>query len=116
MLDVLGIKGGDDTDAYIEALAWSLAEVWPEGWESHDMHWIPVPALAAAIKQIWKEPDFWNHFGGTRRPPIPEVIERCKDYRRNLVGVERNIWKLGCIWKRLDQIIDTVNEYDKDEW
>ena len=53
MLDVLGIKSGDDTDAYVEAMAWTLADVWRGHGDSNDVpEWIPIPAFAKAIKRI----------------------------------------------------------------
>lgn len=117
MLDVLGIKGGDDTDAYTEALAWNLAEVWPEAWERGDVpRWIPIPALAKAIKRVWNDRDSWDHFGGTKRPPIPDIVEHCKDYRRDLVNVRDSIDMLGRTQKRLGRIIRTVNSYEAEEW
>ncbi|WP_161855589.1 hypothetical protein [Bradyrhizobium sp. CCBAU 051011] len=59
MLDVLGIKGGDDTDAYVEALAWTLAEVWrANGDPSGTPGWIPIPAFAKAVQHIWRDRDF----------------------------------------------------------
>ena len=117
MLDVLGIKGGDDTDAYIEAMAWTLAEVWPAAWERGDVpKWTPIPALAKAIKRVWEDRESWDHFGGTRRPPIPDIIEHCEYYRRDLVHVRDSIDMLGRTQKRLSRIIETVNEYETEEW
>jgi hypothetical protein len=115
MLDVLGIRGGDDTDAYTEALGWTLAEVWPTTWERGPA-WIPIPALAKAIKRIWQDRDSWDHFGGTKRPPIPDIVESCRDYRSELVGVLGQIDMLGRTQKRLGRIIRTVNDYEADEW
>jgi hypothetical protein len=117
MLDALGIKGGDDTDAYVEALAWTLADVWPANWESSGTpRWIPIPALAKAVKRIWQDRDSWEHFGGTKRPPIPDILEHCKDYRRDLVYVRNAVGLLGDTQKRLGRIIETVNAYDEEEW
>jgi hypothetical protein len=115
MLDVLGIKGGDDTDAYVEALAWSLADVWPGKGDPGDTPlWIPIPALAKAVKRVWADHASWDHFGGTKRPPIPHIVERCGDYRRDLVSVRWQIDMLGRTQKRLGRIIQSVNGYE--EW
>jgi hypothetical protein len=117
MLDVLGIRGGDDTDAYVEAMSWTLQEAWPAAWERGDMpNWIPIPALAKAVKRTWADRNSWDHFGGTKRPPIPDIVEHCKDYRRDLAGVRDQIDMLGRTQKRLGQIIRTVNDYEADEW
>jgi hypothetical protein len=107
MLDVLGLRGGDDLDAYAEAMAWSLAEAWSD---HHDQpHWIPIPALAKAIKRTWEDRESWNHFGGTRRPPIPDIVDRCKDYRQDLAIARNSLNMLGRTSKRLEQIIRCVN-------
>jgi len=117
MLDVLGIRGGDDTDAYTEALAWTLADVWPSS--SRDCEyglpkWIPIPALAKAIKRVLEDRDSWEHFGGTKRPPIPDIVDRCKDYRHDLACVLAQLEMLGRTQERLGQIIQTVDQYEAD--
>jgi hypothetical protein len=114
MLDVIGIKGGDDTDAYVEAMAWTLADVWPD--YPGVPGWIPIPAFAKAIKRTWADRDSWDHFGGTKRPPIPDIVEHCKDYRRDLAMVRDEIALLGRTQKRLGTIIRVVNEYETEEW
>ncbi|MFH0295671.1 hypothetical protein AAFX91_00305 [Bradyrhizobium sp. 31Argb] len=117
MLDVLGIKGGDDTDAYVEALAWTLSDVWRAKGDSADTpHWIPIPALAKAVDRVWQYRDSWYHFGGTKRPPLPDIVDHCKEYRRDLVNVRDGIDMLGRTRKRLSQIIRTVNAYETEEW
>ena len=118
LLDVLGIRGGDDLDSYLECLAWTMADVWPENWErSSTPGWIPIPAFAKAIKRVWEDRESWEHFGGTKRPPIPDIVERCKDYRRDLVSWRADINLIGTTQKRLGQIIETVSEYESDgEW
>jgi hypothetical protein len=117
MLDVLGIKGGDDTEAYVEAMAWTLSDVWRANGDPSDTPgWIPIPAFAKAIKRIWQDRDSWDHFGGTKRPPIPDIVEHCKDYRRDLVDVRNSIDMIGRTRKRLGQIIETVNAYETEEW
>jgi hypothetical protein len=115
MLDVLGIKGGDDTDAYVEAMAWTLADVWRGNRDPSDApEWIPIPAFAKAIKRTWGDRAAWNHFG--RPPAIPSIIEHCKDYRRDLVYARDNIDMLARTSHRLDTIISTVNAYETEKW
>lgn len=113
MLDVLGIRGGDDVDAYVEAVAWTLADVWPATWEPIDVPtWVPIPAFAKAIKGIWEDRSAWTNFG--KPPPLPDIIERCTGHRRDLVQVRDNIDMLGRTRKRLSQIIQAVKEYEED--
>jgi hypothetical protein len=117
MLDVLGIKGGDDTDAYVEALAMMLADVDPDINDWPDTpRWVPIPAFAKAVKRIWSDRDAWEHFGGTKRPPIPDIVERCRDYRRDLFRVRDRIELLSHTQQQLGQIIERVDSYEADDW
>jgi hypothetical protein len=117
MLDVLGIKGGDNTDAYVEAMAWTLVEAWPNNADRDDTpKWIPFPAFAKAVKRVLADRDAWNHFGGTKRPPIPDIVEYCRDYRRELVWLRDSITALAYTQRQLGLIIQTVNSYEEDGW
>jgi hypothetical protein len=117
MLDVIGIRGGDDADAYVEAMAWSLGDVYRANWEDSDTpDWIPVPAFALAVKRTLEDRDAWDHYGGTKRPPIPGIVDRCRDYRSDLVNMRHSIAMLDRTQKRLGWIIETVNNYETEEW
>ncbi|OKO75714.1 hypothetical protein AC629_33680 [Bradyrhizobium sp. NAS80.1] len=113
MVDVLGVKAGGDLDAYLEGLAYILADQRAANWEDDDTpHWIPIPALALAIKRIWADPAHWGEF--RQRPSIPGIVERCRDYRHDLVTVRHSLRMLGRTRQRLDLIIRTVDDYEAD--
>jgi hypothetical protein len=94
----------------------TLVDVWRAnvGDPSVTPRWIPIPAFAKAIKRTWADRTAWNHFG--RPPAIPDIVEHCKDYRRELVGVWASFDMLGRARHRLSRIIQTVNEYETEDW
>jgi len=111
MLDVIGINGGDGTDAYLEALVWQLTEI-----EEADgtIGWIPLAAFARVVKRVWADPEAWSHFGGTKRPPIPEVIQQAKEGRTVLIRKLSHAKLLASIHKRLDLVVEAVKGYEED--
>ena len=70
------------------------------------------PRITKAIKRTRADRAAWNHFG--RPPAIPDIVEHCKDYRRDLVYVRNSIDMLGRTRHRLGRIIETVNEYEEE--
>lgn len=116
MLDVFGIRAGDGLDAYAEILALELAEVHPGDWERGVPLWIPIAALAKAIRRMWRDRAAWNHYG--RQMPFPDLLDLCVDARRDLVGVRDKVVLLGRTQHRLGRIIEVVNasEAEDDDW
>lgn len=93
----------------------TLVDVWRANGDPSDTpRWIPIPAFAKAIKRTWADRTAWNHFG--RPPAILDIVEHCKDYRRELVGVWASFDMLGRARHRLSRIIQTVNEYETEDW
>ena len=116
MLDVLGIRGDDGVDAYLEMLAYSLSDVWCETCDPRGTpHWIPMSAFAKAIKAILADRASWNHFGGTKRPPIPDILARAKEGRSDLMSILRDVETMVETRERLIRIIDTVNSYEEND-
>ena len=76
------------------------------------MSWIPIPALAAAIEQLWRT--HRGNFG--RPPPIPEVIEICTRYRQELGRLISDIVTVGRTRRRLTEIVRaTEDSYPDDD-
>ncbi len=116
MLDVLGIRGDDGVDAYLEMLAYTLSDVWRETSDPRDTpQWIPMSAFAKAIKAILADRASWNHFGGTKRPPIPDILARAKEGRSDLMSIRRSVETMVATRERLVRILDTVNGYEEDD-
>jgi hypothetical protein len=117
MLDGLAIKAGDDTDGFIQALSWCLVDAEPDAYERSSgptpPPWIPIPALAAAVQELWR-----THRGNFGRPPaIPEIIELCTRYRQDLVRLRSDILNLGRAQHRLGEIVKATDDsYPEEDW
>jgi len=115
LLDGLFIKAGDDTDAYIQTLSWCLADAAPDACERSSgpkpPPWIPIPALAPAARELWLT--YRGNFG--RPPPIPDVLDLCTRYRKDLGMLRSDIVSVRRTRHRLAKIVRATEDASPDE-
>jgi len=117
LLGVLGIKGENSVDSYLEMLALTMEDVWLEKSDPRGTpRWIPVPAFAKAIRATLADRASWETYGGTRRPPIPDILGRCKEGRSKLMSIWREVEMLAETRERLETIVRVVSGYEEDEY
>lgn len=114
MLDGLGLKADDNTAAYVKSLAWLLSDCPPRQYEEQThprKRWMPLPAVAAAIRQIWltRSSDYGK--------PIPscDVLDECGRHSNQLINLRGRIANLGSTRQRLVKIVQaTEDSYPED--
>ncbi len=109
MLNILGIRAGDDTDGYIEALAFELGNFQPDrsDWHLGLPTWVPSYAIAHGVRRICTLKRGENY---GRPPPIWEVLEKCRESRVVLHRVLQEINQVGRSWKFLKKIVQATED------
>jgi hypothetical protein len=115
LLDGLGLKSDDGTAAYVEALAWALGDCPTRETEiySSRKRWIPIPAIARAIRQVWLTGR--SDYG--RPIPISDFLDECGRHSSRLIQLGGRIMLLGRARQRLTEIVKaTGGSYPAEDW
>ncbi len=119
MLDGCAIKAGDDTDGYISALTWMLRDCAPRPEERYGRQpprWMPVPAIANAIRDVWST----RRVDYGRPIAIAEFLDLCAKHRRRLTQLRADLHRVALTHRALSEIVEATDDAyspsDGDEW
>jgi hypothetical protein len=117
MLDGCGLKADEGTAAYVEAVAWTLGACEPRSTEKHNYSWerkawMPLPAVAAAVKQVWLTQR--DNYG--RPIPIADFLDECGKQTVKLLDIRGYVVAVARTTRHLTKLIDaTEDSYPPDE-
>jgi hypothetical protein len=115
LLDGCGIRADEGTAAWVEAVAWTLGECERRTTEFFDNRkpWMPMPAIAAAIRKIWLTQR--DNYG--RPIPIADFLDECGRHSSDLLSLQMDIINIGRTHQRLTQIVQATDDsYPDDDW
>jgi hypothetical protein len=118
MLDGFAIKNDATIDGYISTVSYILADTPPDDVERSAAslkppRWIPLPAIADAIKRMWLK--YRADYG--RPPPIPMLLEELTASRAELARTRNQIAEIGIARKALNEIAAaTEDSYSPEDW
>ncbi|WP_375791101.1 hypothetical protein ACE102_03165 [Bradyrhizobium sp. vgs-9] len=109
MLGGCGIRSTPDVDSYIQGLAWMLGDCAVDRdieWFNDRKPWLPLPAIAAAVRKIWSERR--DDYG--RPVPIADFLDECRRYSSELVHHRSRVANLGVTHRCLSEIVKATED------